>query len=70
MNIVLTIAAIIFIIWFVASNIYVTKVMSVGEMVKEFVDGQCFVGKCFTNIFYAPAWIFKGLRIVVLATIK
>lgn len=70
MSIILTIIAIAGIIWFAVSNIYVTKVMSAQEMVEEFVDGQCFVGKFFANIFYAPAWIFKGLRIVVLATIK
>ena len=70
MSIVLTIIAIIGIIWFAVSNIYVTKVMSAQEMVECFVEGQCFVGKFFANIFYAPSWIFKGLRIVVLATIK
>ncbi|MBQ8001298.1 MAG: hypothetical protein IJ298_08920 [Ruminococcus sp.] len=70
MSIILTIIAIIVIVWFAVSNIYVTKVMSAKEMAENFIEGQCFVGKFFANIFYAPAWIFKGLRIVVLATIK
>ena len=70
MSIVLTIIAVIAAIWFVVSNIYVTKVMSAREMVEEFIEGQCFVGKIFANIFYAPAWVFKGLRFVVVATIK
>lgn len=70
MNVVFAIIGIIVGIWFVVSNIYVTKVMTAHEMTKEFVDGQCFVGKVFANLFYAPAWIFKGIRIVVLWTIR
>ena len=70
MNIILIIITVVCSIAFVASNIYVTKVMSAKEMREEFVEGQCLVGKLFANVFYAPAWIFKGIRLVVLATIK
>ena len=70
MNIVLIILGIVAAICCVVSNIYITRVMSAREMHNEFIQGQCFVGKVFANIFYAPAWFFKGLRFVVVATIK
>lgn len=70
MSIVFTVIGIIVAIWFVVSNIYAARVMSAKEMRAEFINGQCFVGKIFANIFYAPAWIFKGVRFVVVATIK
>lgn len=70
MNIVFIILGIAAAAWCVISNIYTTRVMSAKEMRDEFVRGQCFVGKVFANIFYAPAWFFKGLRFVVVATIK
>lgn len=57
-------------VWCAVSNIYVIRVMSAKEMHNEFVKGQCFVGKVFANTFYTPAWFFKGLRFVVVATIK
>lgn len=70
MNIVFIILGIVAAIWCIISNIYIIRVMSAKEMRDEFVKGQCFVGKIFANIFYAPAWICKGLRFVVVATIK
>lgn len=65
-NLLLIIAAMI---W-VAVNVITIKMMSASEMYRNFVDGQCFVGKVCANIFYAPAWFFKGLRSVVLYAIK
>lgn len=53
-----------------ASNIFAIKMMSTKQMHEEFVAGQCLVGKICANIFYAPAWFFKGLRFVVLCAIK
>lgn len=70
MNIVFAILGIAAAVWCIISNIYTIRVMSAKEMRDEFVKGQCFVGKVFANIFYAPAWFFKGLRFVVVATIK
>jgi len=40
------------------------------EMKKHFIDGQCVVGKIFANVFYAPAWLLKGIRFVVVAVVK
>lgn len=70
MNIVFIILGIAAAIWCIVSNIHTTRVMSAKEMHDAFVEGQCFVGKVFANIFYAPAWFFKGLRFVVVGTIK
>lgn len=70
MNTVLIIIGIITAIWCAVSNIYITRVKSAKEMQNEFIDGQCFVGKVFANIFYAPAWLLKGLRFLVIETIK
>jgi len=70
MSIVFTIIGIITAICFAVSNIYVAKTMSAGDMLRKFIRKQCLVGKIFTNFFYAPAWCFKGLRFVVLTTIK
>lgn len=62
------IGIIIAIIYFVF-NIMTANKMSAKRMKQEFVDGQCMVGKICTNIFYAPAWLLKGIKAVVFATI-
>lgn len=63
------IGVLIAIAW-VVINIATAKAYNAKEMKRDFIEGQCLVGKIFANIFYAPAWILKGLRFVVLATIK
>lgn len=50
-------------------NLIAAKKMNAKEMKREFVDGQCTVGRVFANIFYAPAWFLKGLRFIVTTTI-
>lgn len=50
---------------FVISNVYVAKEMSAKEMYREFVKGQCLVGKICANIFYAPAWAMKVLKAAI-----
>lgn len=52
-----------------AFNVLTAKVMSAKRMKHEFIDGQCLIGKIFANVFYAPAWLLKGIRAVVLAAI-
>jgi len=64
-NVIGLIVAIIYIIF----NVFIAKRMSAKSMKREFVEGQCFVGKVFANIFYAPAWLLKGIKAVVMATI-
>ena len=45
---------------------FLTAVMyTVAEMKRNFIEGQCFVGMVFANIFYAPAWFLKGLRFAI-----
>jgi len=64
-NIIGVIVAIIYL----AFNILTAKMMSAKSMKREFIEGQCMVGKIFANIFYAPAWLLKGIRAVVVAAI-
>lgn len=55
---------------YAAFNLYAAKVFSVRQMKENFVDGQCAVGRVFVNIFYAPAWVLKVIRIIVVMFIK
>lgn len=70
MSIVWTIIGLVVALVWVVINIFTAKGMSAKQMHSEFVDGQCLVGKICANIFYAPAWVLKGIRCVVLVTIK
>lgn len=70
MSIVWIILGILAAIVWVASNVFAIAIMTAEQMHKEFIEGQCFVGKVCANVFYAPAWFFKGLRFVVLNAIK
>lgn len=54
---------------YLAFNILTAKLMSAKCMKHSFIDGQCMVGKICANIFYAPAWLLKGIKAVVLAAI-
>lgn len=61
---------VVLLIIYVVCNLITAKCWSAKEMKRDFVDGQCLVGKVFANIFYAPAWLLKGIRIVVLASVR
>lgn len=60
---------IIMICVYLAINFLTSKVMTAKSMKKSFIDGQCFVGKICANIFYAPAWLLKGIKIAVVQAI-
>ncbi len=51
-------------------NIATSKIYSAKQLKNMIYSGYCVVGKIFASLFYAPAWILKGIRVVVLATIK
>jgi hypothetical protein len=51
-------------------NIIVITSMTSKEMKKELVSDQCIIGKIFANIFYAPAWMLKLLRYMVVTVIR
>lgn len=55
---------------YAAINIGTTKTMNVKEMKEEFIDGQCIIGRIAANIFYAPAWITKGLKFIIWMLVK
>ena len=55
---------------YAAFNFLTAKLMSAKEMKREFVDGQCVVGRVFANIFYLPAWVLKAIRFVVVSLVK
>lgn len=55
---------------YVVFNFITAKLMNSKEMREEFIEGQCAVGRVFANIFYAPAWLLKAIRFVVVSTVK
>ena len=55
---------------YAAINIVTAKVMSAAEMKEDFINGQCLVGKITANIFYAPAWLLKALKVVIWFMVK
>lgn len=55
---------------YVAINIVTAKVMTVKEMKEEFIIGQCLIGKIVANIFYAPAWLLKALKVIIWFMVK
>lgn len=55
----------IFIVMWLATNIYVAVTESADEMRGDFIINQCFVGKIFSNIFYMPAWLLKVLKAII-----
>lgn len=59
----------IILLW-LAFNCIVSKAMTTKETQTKFVDGQNVVGKIATNIFYAPAWFLKLLKITIIKTVK
>lgn len=63
------IIGIIVAIAYVVFNFITAKKMTAIEMKENFIDGQCVVGKIFANIFYSPAWLLKGIKAAVIATI-
>lgn len=55
---------------YAAINIVTAKVMNAKEMKEEYIDGQCLVGKIAANIFYAPAWLLKALKVIIWFMVK
>ena len=55
---------------YIVFNIVTSKHMNAKQMKEEFVDGQCTVGRILANIFYAPAWFLKLVRLIVVSTVK
>lgn len=55
---------------YIALNITTSKMLTAKEMKNRFIDGQCIIGKIATNIFYCVAWLLKGIKFVVMVTVK
>lgn len=55
---------------YAAINIVTANAMSAEEMADQYITGQCTIGKFAANIFYAPAWALKALRVAVRLVIK
>lgn len=69
-SMVMKIVEVIVLVVYIAINLITAKRMTARHMHEEFIEGQCVVGKICANIFYAPAWLLKGIRVLVLATIR
>lgn len=61
---------VILVFTYILINIITAKRQSAKQMYRDFVKGQCLVGKICANVFYAPAWFLKVVRAVVIATIR
>ena len=55
---------------YIVFNCIVSKRMAAKEMAGKFITGQNVVGKIATNIFYAPAWLLKGIKYLAVNLIK
>lgn len=55
---------------YIIFNFVVSSKLGVKDMKMKFIDGQNVVGKIATNIFYAPAWVLKGLKFLAVNLIK
>lgn len=67
---VITLVKVLLIIAYVVANLVTAHFMSAKTMKRRFIAGQCAVGMVFANIFYAPAWILKGIRALIVLSIK
>lgn len=55
---------------YITFNFVVSNRMDIKAMTAKFITGQNVVGKIATNIFYAPAWVLKGLKFLAVKLIK
>lgn len=55
---------------YITFNFVVSNRMDIKAMTAKFITGQNVVGKIATNIFYAPAWVLKGLKFLAVNLIK
>lgn len=61
----MSVAGTIALSFYLIFNFITAMIYTVDDMLKHFVVGQCKVGMVFANIFYAPAWLLKGLRFAI-----
>lgn len=55
---------------YIIFNFVVSSKLGVKDMKMKFIDGQNVVGKIATNIFYAPAWLLKVVKMLAVNLIK
>ena len=55
---------------YIVFNIIISNRMDVKAITAKCITGQNGVGKIATIIFYAPAWILKGLKFLAVNLIK
>jgi hypothetical protein len=51
---------------YLALNLVTATKLSAKEMRRRYITGQCVVGRIAAGIFYAPAWLFKGIKFIIL----
>lgn len=55
---------------YIAFNIVTSKLLTAKEMKSRFIDGQCIIGRIAANAFYSFAWLLKGIKFVLVKTVK
>lgn len=66
----MTAVTVIIVVLYVVVNLITAHLWSAQEMKHDFVDGQCLIGMIFANLFYAPAWVLKFVRALILIAVK
>ena len=51
---------------YLALNLVTATKLSAKEMRRRYITGQCVVGRIAAGIFYAPAWLFKCIKFIIL----
>lgn len=51
-------------LWSIA-NLHTAVTMNADEMYREYIKGQCVVGRVCANAFYSLAWVLKGAKALI-----
>jgi hypothetical protein len=60
--IIINILVLLCVILYGVANILVAHLYDVELMKEEFIEDQHLLGRICANAFYAPAWMFKGIK--------
>ena len=64
-DVIIQIEIVLIVIVYTVANLIVSAKYDVSEMKEEFVTSRRLFGKIFANIFYALAWLLKGLKFLL-----
>ena len=65
-NLVVNIIIAVIAVAIITINIFTAAKFSARQMKEHFIDGNCIVGRIAAGIFYAPAWLIKAGKFIIL----